>query len=154
MTCTDRKLCRCAKRVNTSPVPNLLKYSNNHSFVVLKMTNIFCNLRLRDKTVLNKLKSKKFHALQRLLVRYQWPEDWAVAPVSGQNVSYFTFFGPVLQGFFLNDRNTNSLFLTPVFVIITAVKPPWSREFMKPAWQDQNYNGEIRLHTNSNFKLL
>ena len=38
MTCTDKILCRWAKMVSTSPIPNLLKYSNNHSFVVLKMT--------------------------------------------------------------------------------------------------------------------
>ena len=36
----------------------------------------------------------------------------------------------------------------------TAVKPPWSLEFMKPVYRDQNYNGKIRLHTNLNFKLL
>ena len=44
MTCTDKKLCRWAKRVSDTPIPNLLKYSNNHSFVVLKMTKIFCNI--------------------------------------------------------------------------------------------------------------
>ena len=36
----------------------------------------------------------------------------------------------------------------------TSFWPHWYREFMKPVEQDQNYNGEIRLHTNSNFKLL
>ena len=50
MTCTDKILCRWSKMVSTSPIPNLLKYSNNHSFVVLKMTKIV-TLRLRDKTV-------------------------------------------------------------------------------------------------------
>ena len=44
MTCTDKILCRWAKMVSTSPIPNLLKYSNNPSFVVLKMTKTFCNI--------------------------------------------------------------------------------------------------------------
>ena len=43
MTCTDKILCRWAKMVSTSPIFNLLKYSNNHSFVVLKMTKN-CNI--------------------------------------------------------------------------------------------------------------
>ena len=35
----------------------------------------------------------------------------------------------------------------------TGVWPPWFHGFMKACQQEQNYNGEIGLHTNSNFKL-
>ena len=37
---------------------------------------------------------------------------------------------------------------------IIRVWPPWVHEFMKACQQDQNYNVEIGLQTNSNFKLL
>ena len=36
----------------------------------------------------------------------------------------------------------------------TRVWPHWYREWMKHVFQDQNYNGEVRLHLDSNFRLL
>ena len=66
-----------------------------------------------------------------------------------------TCFGPPLS---MTESSYSSLpwspCQSPPWRRPTGVWPHWYRHFMKSVLQDQNYNGEIWLHTYSNFKLL
>ena len=66
-----------------------------------------------------------------------------------------TCFGPPLS---ITENSYSSLpwspCQSPPWRRPTGVWPHWYRHFMKSVLQDQNYNGEIWLHTNLNFKLL
>ena len=54
-------------------------------------------------------------------------------------------------GYTLTVAVRSSVFL---WIGSTGVWPPWFREFTKACQQAQNYDGELWLHKNSNFKLL
>ena len=53
-----------------------------------------------------------------------------------------------------HKRRRPLLSLSGIHKDYTGVWPHLYHEFMKPVQQYQNYNGEVRRHTNSNFKLL
>ena len=75
-------------------------------------------------------------------------------------LTFFTVGHPSsAQGLWIGEFTFGRIHLLVLPIYLTyllyssGVRPPWFHEFMKARQQDQNFNGEIGLHTNSNFKL-
>ena len=118
MTCTDKILCRWAKMVSTSPIPNLLKYSNNHSFVVLKMTkNCIIATPGQNRTVsMKQIEKCKVPRPAAPACALSVTRGLSRGPCQRPERVIFYIFWPSFTRFFSSYYwNINSLFLTSGF---------------------------------------